>query len=184
MVRPSLDDPSDEVLSPGIELRPARPEDAVPVLQALDEAFRDEPTYAPQTEEQLATWAASPIGGQLDVWQVAWAGDEVVAGVLGHIDEDENRLTGRRRGYTQGIFTRRPWRGRGVASALIGRSLRVLARRGMTEAALFVDADSPSAALRLYEKAGFIRDKVVVLMARPAEGASPSISVNERLASQ
>jgi Acetyltransferase (GNAT) family. len=171
MVRPSLDDPPAEALPPGIDLRPARPEDALSVLQALDEAFLDEPTYAPQTDEQLATWAASPIGGQLDVWQVAWAGDEVVAGVLGYIDEDENRLSGRRRGYTQMIFTRRPWRGRGVASALIGRNLRELARRGMTETALSVDADNPSAALRLYERAGFIRDKVQVIFTRLVESA-------------
>jgi hypothetical protein len=34
------------------------------------------------------------------------------------------------------------------------------------------------------KRRAFIRDKVVVLMARPVEGASPSISVNERLASQ
>ena len=171
MVRPRLDDPPDEALPPGIELRPVRPEDSPAVLQALDEAFRDEPTYAPQTDEQLETWAASPIGGQLDVWQVAWAGDEIVAGVLGHIDEDENRLSGRRRGYTQNIFARRPWRGRGLASALISRNLHELARRGMTEAALFVDADNPSAALRIYERAGFVRDKVLVLFARPVESA-------------
>jgi GNAT superfamily N-acetyltransferase len=171
MVRPTLDDPPDDALPPGIELRSVRPEDSLAILQAADEAARDEPTYAPQTDEQLETWAASPIGGQLDIWQVAWAGDEIVAGVLGYIDEDENRLSGRRRGYTQNIFTRRPWRRRGLASALIGRNLRELARRGMTEAALSVDADNPSAALRIYERAGFVRDKVLVLFARPVEAA-------------
>jgi GNAT superfamily N-acetyltransferase len=171
MVRPTLDDPPDDALPPGIELRSARPEDSLAILRAADEAFRDEPTYAAQTDEQLVAWAASPIGGQLDVWQVAWAGAEVVAGVLGHIDNDENRLSGRRRGYTQLIFTRRPWRRRGLARALIGRNLRELSRRGMTEAALSVDADNPSAALRIYERAGFVRDKVLVLFARPVESA-------------
>jgi mycothiol synthase len=171
MVRPTLDDPPDDALPPGIELRPVRREVSLAILQAADEAFRDEPTYAAQTDAQLEAWGASPIGGQLDVWQVAWDGEEVVAGVLGHIDEDENRLSGRRRGYTQLIFTRRPWRGRGLASALIGRNLRELARRGMAEAALFVDADNPSAALRIYERAGFVRDKVLILFARPVEPA-------------
>jgi ribosomal protein S18 acetylase RimI-like enzyme len=61
----------------------------------------------------------------------------------------------RRRGYTEGIFTLREWRGRGIASALIARNLRLLRDRGMTEAALSVDTENPSGALGLYERHGF-----------------------------
>ena len=56
---------------------------------------------------------------------------------------------------TVSVFTRRPWRKRGLASALIGRSLELLRERGMTSAVLGVDADNPTGALALYERAGF-----------------------------
>jgi len=60
-----------------------------------------------------------------------------------------------RRGYTEGISVRRPWRKRGVASALINRSLLMFREMGMTEAALGVDTENLSGALRVYEASGF-----------------------------
>jgi ribosomal protein S18 acetylase RimI-like enzyme len=96
-----------------------------------------------------------PTRGQIDVWQVAWDGDRVVGGVLGFVDAEENVALGRDRGYTEGIFTIREWRGRGVASALIAQNLRLLQSRGLTEAALSVDTENPTGALGLYERHGF-----------------------------
>ncbi|MBA3852600.1 MAG: hypothetical protein H0X59_09590, partial [Chloroflexi bacterium] len=40
--------------------------------------------------------------------------------------------------------------------ALIGRSFRALRERGMTSAALGVDAANPNEALALYESSGFV----------------------------
>ena len=155
MVRATLDDPPDATLPAGIEARPVRPNDALAVLRAMNEAMRDEWNTREVSEASMASSLADPVEGQIDLWQVAWDGNEVVGGVLGFIDDEENRSSGRRRGYTERIFTRRPWRGRGIATALIGRNLRELARRGMTEAALMVDAANPSGALGVYERAGF-----------------------------
>ena len=62
---------------------------------------------------------------------------------------------GLRRGWLDNVFTRRAWRRRGLAAALIARSLRLLRDRGMTSAALGVDADNPTGALALYEASGF-----------------------------
>lgn len=42
-----------------------------------------------------------------------------------------------------------------MARALIARSFEVLKKQGMTEAALGVDTESPTGALRLYEGMGF-----------------------------
>ena len=62
------------------------------------------------------------------------------------------------------VFTRRPWRRRGLASALIGRSLALLQERGMTSAMLSVDVDNPTGALGLYEAAGFrVHDRFIAL---------------------
>jgi GNAT superfamily N-acetyltransferase len=155
MVRPSLADLPSTDLPPGIEVRPAARETAMQILRAADEAFRDHWGFTDLTDEDRAAWIDDPVMGQLDVWQVAWDGDEVAGGVLGFINEAENASLGRQRGYTEVIFTRRPWRGRGLATALIARNLQLLAERGMTEAALSVDAENPTGALALYRKMGF-----------------------------
>jgi ribosomal protein S18 acetylase RimI-like enzyme len=71
------------------------------------------------------------------------------------LHEEENSRLGVRRGWCENISTRAAWRGKGVASALICRALHTLAGRGMTEAALGVDAMNETGALRLYETMGF-----------------------------
>lgn len=168
MVRPTLADPPSPELPPGIEVRPATPQTSLQVCRAMNEAMADHWGVVDHSDDDLRASLRHPLGGQLDVWQVAWEGDEVVGGVLGFINEEENRHLGRTRGYTEGIFTRRPWRGRGVATALIGRNLRLLAERGMTEAALTVDAENPTGALAVYERAGFVRDHANLLYQRSA----------------
>jgi ribosomal protein S18 acetylase RimI-like enzyme len=75
--------------------------------------------------------------------------------VMNFVNHEENEEYDRKRGYTEGICVRRPWRRQGVARALIARSFRVLKALGMTEAALGVDAQNPNGALRLYKSMGF-----------------------------
>jgi ribosomal protein S18 acetylase RimI-like enzyme len=89
------------------------------------------------------------------LWKVGWDGDQVAGSVLNFLNEDENEEYQRKRGYTEGISVRRPWRKRGLATALITRSLMMFQEMGMTEAALAVDAQNLSGALRLYESVGF-----------------------------
>ncbi|HOU00520.1 MAG TPA: GNAT family N-acetyltransferase, partial [Anaerolineaceae bacterium] len=50
---------------------------------------------------------------------------------------------------------RRPWRGKGVASALIAESIRMFREMGMDHTHLSVDADSLTGALRLYQNIGY-----------------------------
>ena len=83
---------------------------------------------------------------------------------------EENETLGMRRGWLGSVFTRRPWRRRGLAGALIGRSLVLLRDRGMTSAALSVDADNPTRALGLYEAAGFAVHDRFVAMRKPMGG--------------
>ena len=167
MVRGDLDDLPPVELPEGIGNRPVRRDEALRIFAAMDEAMRDEWSWTPLDASQMTAASQHPLFGQVEMWQVAWDGDEPVGGVLGWIDEKENEQEHRLRGYTEGIWVRRPWRGRGIASALIARNLHELKRRGMTEAALSVDADNPSGALRLYEKHGFRRDHTEIVYARP-----------------
>jgi GNAT superfamily N-acetyltransferase len=162
MTRP-LDDVSEVPLPAGITSRPVGADDRLAVIRAMDEAMRDERGWPGMPDETLLAMVEHPNRGQFDVWQVAWDDDRVVGGVLGYIDEAENRALSRRRGYTEQIFTIRGWRGRGIASALITRNLRLLQDRGMTEAALSVDTGNPSGALALYERHGFREHDRVIL---------------------
>jgi GNAT superfamily N-acetyltransferase len=167
MVRHGLEDLPDPTLPPGIETRPALRGHALAIFRAMDEANLDDADHAPRSDERLLRSLDHPLMGQLEVWQVAWQGDQVVGGVLGWINEAENREYGRRRGYTERIFTRPAWRRRGVATALIARNLRLFAERGMTEAAL--SADAGSRPLRLYESVGFRVVRRAYLYERPLE---------------
>jgi predicted acetyltransferase len=58
------------------------------------------------------------------------------------------------RGYTEGISTVPSWQRRGVAKALIARSLKVQRDLGMTESGLVVSSLKPENR-RLYENCGF-----------------------------
>ncbi len=155
MVRPNLDDIPDKRLPAGLELRPARPEDYKAIWLAAREAFQDHWGATEQAEDDY-NWM-SDSQAQPEIWKVAWdvASNQVVGMVLGYIVAEENVKNNRRRGYTENICVRRPWRKQGVASALIAENLRELKARGMTEAALGVDTENLTGALGVYEAMGF-----------------------------
>jgi len=168
MVRPTLADPPRVSLPEGIELRQATRAERLPIGRAMNEAFADHWGMAAYSDEDARAFFEHPLFGQVDAWQVAWDGDRPVGGVLGFVNEEENTLLGRRRGYTENIWTVREWRGRGIATALIGANLRFLAARGMTEAALMVDTQSLTGALGLYEKVGFEQQHTNLIYQRRA----------------
>lgn len=154
MVRPTLNDLPEAPLPAGLEVRSVRPDHYRLIGAVLNEAFRDHYGHSESTEADYQRWINSPQF-QPHLWQVAWDGDEVAGMVLNYIDEDENAHFNRKRGWTDPICVRRPWRKRGLARALIVQSLRLLKAHGMTEAGLGVDTENPSGALRLYEDVGF-----------------------------
>lgn len=163
MVRPSLDELPSELppLPDGLELRPATPDQYSTIWRANREAFRDHWGGSDESEAAMRRFLESP---EMDpsLWLVAWDGDEVAGGVINAIYGAQNDALGVRRGWLDSVFTRRRWRNRGLARTLIARSLNLLAERGMTSAALGVDADNPTGALGLYERAGFgVHDRFV-----------------------
>ena len=177
-MRRSLTTPIPPLALPdGIEVRPALPEHRRRIWEAEREAFQDHWGYSPWPEEAYEGFLQFPHY-DLGLWQVAWSGDQIVGSVLSFINDAENESYGRRRGYTEDISVRRPWRRRGIASALIARSLEALKERGMTEAALGVDAENRTGALRVYERLGFAVDKQWTFYRRPlpssVDGAHPA----------
>lgn len=138
----------------GLEIRPVLPEQYRAVWDASQEAFRDHWGYIPAPEEEYQRWLKEPEF-EPELWKVAWEGDQVAGMVLNFIDRDENEEYHRKRGYTEGISVRRPWRRRGLARALLTRSLQMFKEMGMDEAALGVDSQNLSGAFNLYESVGF-----------------------------
>jgi mycothiol synthase len=155
MVRPDLEAIPDLPLPGGLEVRPVQPEHVPIIWAAAKEAFRDHWGYSEdEWDDELASWRESPTFDP-SLWQIAWDGDQVAGMVQNFIDAAQNKEYGRKRGWTEGICVRRPWRRQGLAKALIARSFHVLKEQGMTEAALGVDADNLNGALQLYRTMGF-----------------------------
>jgi len=171
MSRPDLENIPDYPLPAGLELRPVLPEHYRAIWEADVEAFRDHWGFVEPTEEDYQAWLGNPIFFRPELWQVAWdsATNQVAGQVRTFIDHEQNRLYNRQRGWTEFISTRRPWRRRGLARALIARSLRVQKEAGMTESALGVDAENLSGALRVYEDCGFQVVKRGTIYRKPLE---------------
>ncbi len=156
MVRPNLEDIPNIRIPEGLELRGTRPQDYRLIWEARREAYRDEPWFSESAfdENHFQAWVHSSRF-MPDLWQVAWHGDDIAGMVENFVLKDFNRILGRRRGFTEGIFVRPPYRGKGLAKALIARSLDVHRGLGMQEVSLDVNAANPYKAARLYEKMGY-----------------------------
>ena len=166
MVR-DLTEPIPELPLPdGLELRPVDAADHRRIWDADTEAFQDHWNAAERTDADFEGWFASP---EIDtaLWRVAWAGDEVAGSVMNFIYPEENVALGVQRGWLDHVSVQRPWRRRGLASALIADSLRAIRDAGMTDAALGVDAENPTGALRVYENLGFRRARTGVSYRKP-----------------
>lgn len=154
MVRPDLENIPDLALPEGVEIRPVLPEHYQKINDASKEAFQDDWGFCPDFEDTVEQWLEDP-NFDPTLWRVAWEGDEVAGMVLNYIDTRANEAYGYKRGWTENICVRRPWRKKGIARALIADSLRAIKERGMLQAALGVDTENVSGALRLYEGMGY-----------------------------
>ena len=154
MTRPNLDDSPEVELPEGLQIKPVTPANVRQVWTADIEAFRDHWGGFDGSDTMFERWMASP-STDLSMWVVAFEGDDVAGGIINAINAAENEALGINRGWLASVFTRRQWRRRGLATALIARSLTVLRERGATSAGLGVDAENPSGALGLYERMGF-----------------------------
>jgi len=154
MVRPDLEDIPEAPLPEGLVVRTPREDEMRKVWEAEEEAFRDHLGAAPPGESDYDGFLSFPYNDPT-LWRIAWDGDEVAGQVRSYINGPENEAMGRRRGYTESISVRRPYRRRGLARALIVQSLHAVKERGMEEAALGVLTENLHGAFRLYESCGF-----------------------------
>ncbi len=114
---------------------------------AEQEAFAEHWEYTPR---DFASWSRNHLtNDRFDpaLWCVVRAGDEIAAGTIC----TANTYGG---GFVQILFTRRPWRRRGIGKALLADAFRRLWERGERSVGLGVDTESDTGAFHLYERAG------------------------------
>lgn len=152
----------DRPLPEGLEVRPVADEDRRMVLEACNEALKDNWGGREWTEEDIQELLNDPIITP-DLWVVAWDGEKVAGTVLNWIHKEENERLDRKWGYTEFITVQRPHRGKGLAKALITRSMLMLRDQGMDTANLGVDTENPSGALGLYTGLGYRNIKTYMI---------------------
>jgi GNAT superfamily N-acetyltransferase len=114
---------------------------------AHQDAFADHWDYTPR---DFATWARISLDSERfdpDLWCVVRAGDEIAAGTICTGDTYGG-------GFVHSLFTRRPWRRKGVGAALLRDAFGRFWERGEHSVGLGVDAANDTGAFRLYERAG------------------------------
>ena len=101
---------------------------------------------------ELREWVGLTIGTADFVPELSllgYAGVDLAGYVLSYRDPDPERL------FIGQVGVRRPWRRRGLAVALLTAVLRAAAAAGHKRVNLVVDADNPTGAVGVYERAGF-----------------------------
>jgi ribosomal protein S18 acetylase RimI-like enzyme len=155
MIRQNLEDIPDNPLPEGLELRGANPEHYPGIWNARKEALREKPWFVESgyDREHYELW----LNGSTfmpDLWKVAWDGDRIVGMAENHIPP-ENQAFDRKRGHTQILFVLPRWRRRGLAKALLAKSLVMMRERGLEEATLDVETQNTSGEMQLYEGMGY-----------------------------
>jgi mycothiol synthase len=156
-----LSEPIAPVQLPGdLALRVYAPQAGGPELNeavhaAFNEAFRDHWSFDPITAEEWQQFVVGRTSFRSDLSYVVMDGDDVVGFSLNGISPEENARHGRSDGWVEELAVRRPWRKRGVATALLCASMHAFKAEGLRHAMLGVDTQNLSGALRVYESVGF-----------------------------
>jgi mycothiol synthase len=156
MARP-LDQPIPAARLPeGFTIRPI---DSATELEAWIDTFNmsfiDHWNHQPMTLERRRHWMKSlDYRPELDLVAVAPDGT-LAAFSYCMIEAANNQRLGVHDGWVGDLGTRRGYRKRGLARALLVASMHAFKAAGMDTAKLGVDAQNPNGALQLYESVGF-----------------------------
>lgn len=122
---------------------------------AFNDSFRDHYGFMPMNAELWQRFFTGKDTFRADLSTLAVQGKQVIGFCLSAVDAFRNEQQGRLEGVMDEIGVIRGWRQRGIASALIMAAMHRFRAAGLDYAMLSVDTESPTGALRLYEKLGF-----------------------------
>ena len=141
------DDPPEAVWPDGLRNEPFREEDALAFHEAVEEAWQDHWDHSPRSFELFRERVMKGSLYEPALWTAVWSGDEIAGGTI--CEPEHNEM-----GWIRSLFVRRRWRRRGLGMALLLNAFRQFHERGERRVGLGVDAESPTGATRLYERAG------------------------------
>jgi GNAT superfamily N-acetyltransferase len=142
-----LDEPPQEPEWPDrLRVATFREEDARVYYDALGEAFAEEWNFVQDPFDEWRALRLTAPDFDPTLWFLVWDGEEVAAVLRGEQRGEH--------GWIGAVGVRERWRKRGLGLALLRHTFADWHRRGVTTVALGVDAENPTGATRLYERAG------------------------------
>lgn len=149
---------------PGFRLRQADPaQDAEVWIAMFNQTFVDHWNHHDLTPEEYRHQRQTDPGYTPQHDLIAIAPDGTFAALCWSIiNRTEIARSGRKQALLHQIGTRRGFRKIGLGRAMLLAALRALKEDGMESVRLYVDADNPTGATRLYDSAGF--QKVFMLI--------------------
>ncbi len=168
-MRRDLRDPIPTVsLAEGLTLRTFTPELSRALMDAFNESFSDHWSFQPVPPEDWQMFFMRRSTFRPDLTFLAMDGDQIAGHSINYVRPEENAREGINQGWIGQLGVRRPWRKRGIASALICESMRAFKAEGLDYATLGVDTENPTGALRIYERLGFVPVKRFISFGKPA----------------
>jgi ribosomal protein S18 acetylase RimI-like enzyme len=123
---------------------------------AHNEAFEHHWGFQPWSADTWQQWETGQRDFRGDWSFLALTEDDEIAGyALSAGFRTEWEIVGYRQGWTSKLGVRAPWRGIGLAKALLSASMQAFAEDGMQYAGLDVDSDNPTGAVGLYNALGY-----------------------------
>ncbi len=140
--------PARPIWPAGISIRTFVPgQDERATHATIEEAFEDHWEHAPIGFDEWSRRQIQRDDFDPAFWFLANDGDEVVGTVLCYARSASM-------GWVRGLGVRRGWRGRGLGLALLQHAFGAFYSCGRSTIGLGVDAQSPTGATRLYQRAG------------------------------
>jgi len=140
-----------------------------PLRAAHNSAFAGHWGSAPASQQAWVHWRTGSRSFRPGCSAVATTADGEIAGyVLGYEYDADTERTGQRDLYIATVGTIAAHRGRGVAAALLARVLHAARGLGYDTSSLTVDAQNPTGALGVYERAGFRLHRREITFAAPS----------------
>jgi ribosomal protein S18 acetylase RimI-like enzyme len=142
--------PPEVAFPEGLTVRTYAPGDEEAVRAQLNEAFADDAFWHAITPSNFREFYLRARGFDPALWLLAWDGEELAGSALAYSEQGGDTSLG----WVGSLSVRRAWRRRGLGDGLLRRAFRALYDRGLTRVGLGVDAENPTGALGLYERAG------------------------------
>ena len=149
-MRIALDeDPQEPEWPDGYTARTMRDAEERRFYDAQMASFADTWMFSPEPYDVWRHWMVEDPSFDRSLWFLAEKGDELAGIVIARAPENEPGV-----GWVRILGVIPEHRQQGLAQALLRHTFREFANRGFNAVALGVDAENPTGAVRVYERAG------------------------------